>query len=87
LKDLPNIYNFHFNSDFALRLREELMLDCLPSVVVFDKNFEIITQEGTGELLHLDHPEMIRGVWAGILKKKVEDKKAARKKKSSNLPA
>ncbi len=63
------------------------MLDCIPCVVVFDKNFEIITQEGTGELLHFDHPEMIRGVWAGILKKKVEDKKAARKKKSSNLPA
>ena len=79
LKDLPNVFNFLFNDDFALRVREELMLDSLPTVVVFDKNLEIITQEGTGELLHLDYPEMVRGVWVGLLKKQVEDKKAARK--------
>jgi hypothetical protein len=30
---------------------------------------------------------MIRGVWAGVLRKRVEDKKAAKKKKSSNIPA
>lgn len=73
------MFNFLFNDDFALRVREELMLDSLPTVVVFDKNLEIITQEGTGELLHLDYPEMVRGVWVGLLKKQVEDKKAARK--------
>lgn len=87
MKDLPIVYNFQFNDDFALRLRDELMLDSIPSVVVFDKNFEIITMEGQGELLHLDHPEMIRGVWAGVLRKRVEDKKANKKKKSSNIPA
>jgi hypothetical protein len=68
-----------FNDDYALRVREELMLDSLPAVVVFDKNLEIVTQEGSGDLLHLEYPEMVRGVWIGLLKKQVDDKKAARK--------
>lgn len=80
------MFNFLFNDDFALRVREELLLDSLPTVVVFDKNLEIVTMEGAGELLHLDSPEMVRGVWVGLLKKQVEDRKAARKQKSSNLP-
>lgn len=32
-----------FNDDYALRVREELMVDSLPAVVVFDKNLEIVT--------------------------------------------
>jgi hypothetical protein len=68
-----------FNDDYALRVREELMLDSIPAVVVFDKNLEIVTQEGSGDLLHLEYPEMVRGVWIGLLKKQVDDKKAARK--------
>jgi hypothetical protein len=79
MKDLPNVCNFLFNDDFALRVREELLLDSLPSVVIFDKNLEIVTMEGTGELLHFDYPEMVRGVWVGLLRKQVEDRKAARK--------
>jgi hypothetical protein len=68
-----------FNDDYALRVREELMLDSIPAVVVFDKNLEIVTQEGSEDLLHLEYPEMVRGVWIGLLKKQVDDKKAARK--------
>ncbi len=86
MKDLPNVYTFLFNDDFALRVREELHLDSLPTVIVFDKNLEIVTMEGTGELLHLDSPEMVRGVWVRMLKKQVDDRKAARKQKSSNIP-
>ena len=44
LKDLPVVHNFKFNDDFAMRVREELLLDSLPTVFVFDKNLEIVTQ-------------------------------------------
>jgi hypothetical protein len=73
-----------FNDDFALRVRAELSLDNVPTVIVFDKNLEIITQDGAADLLHLEAPEMVRGVWIRILKKTLEDKKAAKKMRSNS---
>ncbi len=63
LKELNQVYNFTFNDDFALRIRTELNLDSMPTVIVFDKNLEIISTDGAADLLHLETPEMVRGVW------------------------
>ena len=55
-------YHFKFNDEHSLRLRDELKIDCVPVVVILDKNLDIITMEGAEDLNHLS-PEASRSLW------------------------
>jgi len=46
----------------AIELKDKLGLDSLPRVLVFDKNLQLITENGVDDLLMLT-PTACRGYW------------------------
>lgn len=64
-------FHFSFNDENALRFREQLRIDCVPVVVVLNRNLEIITRTGAEDLMHL-HPDVVRTLWIAELEKLIE---------------
>lgn len=55
-------YYFAFNEEQSFQLRAELKADCVPLVVVLDQNLEVITRDGTADLMHFS-PDACRNIW------------------------
>jgi hypothetical protein len=74
------MYYFEHNSELAMRLREELAIDCVPQVILLDRNLEIVWTQGAQELMKMDTltPEIVRALWINVLKQQIEEKKQLR---------
>jgi len=61
-------------------LREELQIDCVPQVILLDRNLEIVWAQGAEELMKMDTltPEIVRALWISVLRNQIEEKKKLR---------
>jgi hypothetical protein len=48
-----HVHHFPFNDETALLLREELGIDAVPRLVVFDRNLEVVTIEGGADMMQM----------------------------------
>ena len=71
------MFYLEHNSELYVRLREELNIDCVPQVILLDRNLEIVWTQGAEELLKMDilTPEIVRALWISVLKQQLEEKK------------
>ena len=61
----------NWNDPRLLKVKEKYSLDCVPRVIVLDRNLEIITEEGADDLLKLG-PTACREVWCQIQAHRVQ---------------
>lgn len=72
-----NVHHFPFNDETALLLREELNIDAVPRLVVFDRNLDVVTFDAAADVAHMgsQNPEEVRSFWISILKAQIEERR------------
>ncbi|CDW89362.1 UNKNOWN [Stylonychia lemnae] len=60
-------YHFPFNDPRIMKIREQCKIDCVPVIMVFDKNMDLITADGASDIQNL-HPEICRFVWVQMMR-------------------
>lgn len=51
-----------FNDPRIHKVREQFGIDCVPVILVFDRNMDLITNDGASDIQNL-HPDICRFVW------------------------